>query len=347
MTLFTEKEAAVLDRVQRDFPPGARPYEAMARELSMEEDELLEVIRGLRERRIIRSIAGIFNADRLGYVSALAAFSIDPPSIESAASIVNAHPGVSHNYLRDHIINLWFTLAARDHERLDAYASVLARRSGARDYLLLPVEKMYKIGVHFTVGSEAMGRSSHVRDVPSRSAMAGSHAPLSGDDLEAVRVLQADCPIDPEPFTRLVEREDSYLDGDSVVRIRSELRENGVMRRYSAVIRHHSAGFKANAMTAWRPDFTRPEEEMIGPFRANPAVSHLYLRRTRRGSWDHPLFAMLHARSRDELSGTVGMLARDSGIGDYMVLPTLREFKKERVMYHSRAFEEWETEAGI
>lgn len=347
MMRYTEKEAMVLDRVQRDFPRGTRPFNAMARDLAIDEHDLLDVIRDLRERSVIRSISGIFNPERLGYASALIAFAVDPPSVESAAFFINAHPGVSHNYLRDHHFNIWFTLPAGDQERLDAYVNILAKRAGAREYLVLPVEKMYKIGVHFAVQADGSGGSIHAPGAPSPVAGAAKYARVSGDEFEAVRILQADCPIDPEPFSRLVERERSYLDAGNVARIGAELREKGVMRRYSAVLRHREVGFKANAMTAWRPDSSRPLDEIVGTFRKSQSVSHLYLRRARRGTWDHPLFAMIHARSQDELAEIVGTLSRASGIGDYMLLPTLREFKKERVIYFSRSFEEWEADAGI
>lgn len=347
MTRYTEKEAKVLDRVQRDFPRGTRPFEAMARDLTIDEHDLLDIIRDLRNRSVIRSISGIFNPERLGYVSALIAFSIEPPSVESAALFINAHPGVSHNYLRDHEFNIWFTLAAADQERLDAYVKILAKRTGAREYLVLPVEKMYKIGVHFAVQADGYGGSNRTPGASSPVTWTAQHARVSGDELEAVRILQEDCPIDPEPFSRLVERERSYLDAENVARLGEELKEKGVMRRYSAVLRHREVGFKANAMTAWRPDSRRPLDEIVGTFRESQSVSHLYLRRARVGSWDHPLFAMIHARSQDELSGIVDTLSRVSGIDDYMLLPTLREFKKERVIYFSRSFEEWEADAGI
>ncbi len=347
MTRFTEKEAKVLDRLQRDFPGGTRPFNAMALDLAMDEHDLLDVIRDLKERRVIRNISGIFNPESLGYVSSLIAFSVGSSSVESAASFINAHPGVSHNYLRDHHFNIWFTLSAADRERLDAYASILAHRAEASEFLVLPVEKMYKIGVHFTVNTDGSGSSNNGHEAPSPANAAAEHERVSDDEIEAVRILQADCPIDPNPFARLVEREGSYLDADNVARIGSELRKKGVLRRYSAVLRHREIGFKANAMTAWRPDISRPLDETVGAFRESRSVSHLYLRRARRGSWDHPLFAMVHARSQEELSEIVVTLSRITGIDDYMVLPTLREFKKERVIYFSRSFEEWEVDAGI
>lgn len=345
--VFTDKEAEVLDRVQHDFPEGTRPYESMARELSMDEKDLLRIIQNLKERGVIRSISGIFNAVRLGYTSALVAFKIESSSVESAAHFVNAHPGVSHNYLRDHDFNLWFTIAANDQKLLDASVSVLAGRAGALDYLILPVKKLFKIGVHFPIRSHGSVVFPPIHDTSKGETVAGEPAHFAGDALEALRILQADCPVDSEPFTRLVKRERSFLEGEKVVRFLSDFRKNGILRRYSAVLLHRKAGFNANAMTAWKPDTNRTVDEIAASFRASRAVSHLYLRRASRGSWDHPLFAMVHARNDEELSETILNLSRGSGLDDYLILKTIRELKKERVTYLSRAFEEWGKEAGL
>lgn len=109
------------------------------------------------------------------------------------------------------------------------------------------------------------------------------------------------------------------------------------MRRYAAVLRHRSAGFTANAMTAWKTGEDFNDEA----FRECGAISHLYYRTIYPGRWEHPLFAMIHAKSKDELDGIIKDLSQKSGITDYLSLESIREFKKKRVTYFSDEFNEW------
>ena len=112
------------------------------------------------------------------------------------------------------------------------------------------------------------------------------------------------------------------------------------MRRYAAVLRHRKAGYTSNAMTAWKTG------ENFNPdiFINKRPITHLYLRTTYPGKWEYPLFAMIHARSDDELKGIVNDLSKESGIDDYLVLNSLREFKKTRVQYFSEEFTRWKRE---
>jgi hypothetical protein len=95
------------------------------------------------------------------------------------------------------------------------------------------------------------------------------------------------------------------------------------------------AGFNHNAMTAWKPRKNVPIEEQIKPFLDTMAVTHLYLRTVYPGRWEHPLFAMAHARTEAELDALVKHLSAASGLTDFLVLKSLKELKKQRVVYFS------------
>ena len=157
---------------------------------------------------------------------------------------------------------------------------------------------------------------------------------------KSVLLLQQDLPLIKNPFRKLIEDNRIDIGISDFISNYSRLLETGVMRRYAAVLRHREAGFTSNAMTAWKtgPDFD-PEI-----FRDNKAITHLYLRTLFPGKWEYPLFAMIHARSGDELKSIVDDLAERSGIDDYLVLDSLREFKKSRGRYFSEEFKQWKRE---
>ncbi len=342
---FTPVETKILNRVQKDFPAVPDPLSAMAEELSMPEDEFLSAVRDLKQRGIVRNISGIFNADRLGFVSTLVAFRVEERDLEQAAASINAHPGVSHNYRRDHHYNIWFTLAGESDSRLEQAVKILAERSGAKDYIILRNEKLLKIGLMLSIGDEpqtghgpAHGKSGG--DAPARRA-------LSDDEKEAVRILQKDLPIEKEPFSILIEKNNSAISLDTFISCFCRLKQDGILRRYAAVLRHREAGYRANAMTVWRPRTGADMEGIVKVFHDSPFISHLYLRTLYPGKWEYPLFAMIHARTDEDLRDIIEGLSLKSGIDDYQVLRSLKEYKKERVVYYSPRFNEWERQAGL
>jgi DNA-binding Lrp family transcriptional regulator len=109
---------------------------------------------------------------------------------------------------------------------------------------------------------------------------------------------------------------------------------SSVMRRFAAVLKHTRAGYRSNAMVCWRVEDDRIDE--IGArFASHPAVSHCY-RRPTSPDWPYPLYTMVHCRSAGELDRTIQELADLSGLHDYLVLRSLREYKKTRVRYFNR-----------
>ena len=152
MTGFSKKEAAVLNYVQQAIPFVKCPFAVIGSELGISEKEVQEIITRLKKRHIIRNIAGIFNGASLGYSTNLVAMEIPEDKIENAADLINSHPGVSHNYIRRHRYNIWFTLAEESEEIFHNTAALLAKRGKANDYLILQNEKLLKIGVILPIG---------------------------------------------------------------------------------------------------------------------------------------------------------------------------------------------------
>lgn len=328
--------ARILDRLQEDIGLVPEPYAALSRELGIDEEVLMERVGRLRRDGVIRDISAIVDARRVGYGSALIAFRASPSRADGIAERVNEHPGVSHNYLRDHDYRVWFTLAVSPGTDLDRSAGLIARRCEVEDYLVLRNERLLKIGVHFSPGK---GPARHVsREEP--EVPKTERRPLSDEEIGALRLLQTDLPLDRRPFARIIESGNGEMGEERLLELGGLLRERGAIRRYAAVLRHRSVGFVENAMTAWRPD--GGGDEQLRPFLEEWRVSHLYIRTVYPGRWEYPLFAMLHARDTEELGETIERLSRESGIGDRLVLRSLREYKKRRVRYFSEELLEYE-----
>jgi DNA-binding Lrp family transcriptional regulator len=143
-----QADRRLLDVIQTDFPLAARPYAVLGAALGMNEQETLERVRSLRRRGVIRRIGANFQSSRLGFASTLCAAKVPPEKLDDFVATVNACPNVTHNYLRDHAYNIWFTLIAPDH---DAIRAILADVTARTDVpvLNLPASRMYKIRVDF------------------------------------------------------------------------------------------------------------------------------------------------------------------------------------------------------
>jgi siroheme decarboxylase len=337
MTMFTSTESKVLNRIQRDIPLVERPFREIADEMGLQEDAVIGTIGDLKRRRSVRNIAGIFEPSGLGYSTTLVALQVPEDRIEGAAALINSHPGVSHNYLRDHRYNLWFTLAEEREDLLGETVRFIVEKAGATDALNFRNEKQYKIGLRLNVGDDDGDNVGLM--VPARSRP--DHRPFSAAERDAILLLQRDLPLDREPFSRLVSESRDGLTPGALLAIGDEMKQTGYMRRYSAVIRPAHTGFSANAMTVWRPSATDSIDRVAELFSREGAITHIYRRTVHPGRWEYPLFAMIHARGDGELAGIVERLARESGVGDHLVLTTLRELKKEKVIYFSPLFKQW------
>ncbi len=140
----------ILDIIQTGFPIAPRPYEAIGREVGLTEAETLARVRALRGRGIIRRIGANFQSASIGFKSTLCAASVPPEKLDAFIQAVNAHPGVTHNYLRDHQINVWFTMIGPSREAIGEALAALTEATGV-SILNLPADRLFKIRVDFTM----------------------------------------------------------------------------------------------------------------------------------------------------------------------------------------------------
>jgi siroheme decarboxylase len=332
-------DRALLNAVQWDFPLVARPYAEIGERLSLPEAEVRERLQRVKDAGVLRQLSAIFDTRALGYMSALIAAKVDPERIDEAAAVINQHPGVSHNYKRNHDYNLWYTLAVPPGEDFDAHLDVLHRDSESLVTRQLPTLKLYKIGVKLDMtGNTAADAKSEVLEHERPERKAEMPAPdLSPLEVQTIRAVQEDLANIEHPFARYGEQ--LGISEDEVLEVLSSFKERKLLRRFAAVMNHRSAGFKANAMGVWAVPAEALDE--IGPQMAGfSAVSHCY-RRPTYDDWPYSVFTMVHGRSARECEQTIEAIRADTGIDDYALLWSVTEYKKVRVRYFTPEWDEW------
>jgi DNA-binding Lrp family transcriptional regulator len=325
VTRLDALDRALLERMQAGFPLVLRPFAALGEELSLDESEVLARLRQLKEAGIIRQVGAIFDTRRLGYQSTLVAFHAQDDVLEKVAAQVSDHPGVSHNYARPHHYNLWFTLAVPPGREIVAEIEQLVQLTCVDDWLNLPALRVFKIRTHFKL-AEGKGRQA----AETEGQTGPQSREFSSADIPYVRALQGDLPLVSCPFVEVAGRM-GLSEGALLDRAR-ELEAAGIMRRFSAVLRHRRVGYTANGMACWVVPESRLEE--VGQLAAAyPPVSHCYQRPAYPPRWPYSLFTMIHGRTRDSVEEFVVQIAQEAGLEEYKVLYSTHEFKKERVRY--------------
>ncbi|MBT3941958.1 MAG: Lrp/AsnC family transcriptional regulator [Chloroflexi bacterium] len=324
--------------IQSDFPLVDRPFLKIAEGLGITEDEVMERIIELKRRNVVRQIGAIFDTRRLGYKTTLVAMRIPEDNLDAAAQIVNKHPGVSHNYARNGRFNLWFTLAVSPFEDLDETLEKMAKDTDAEATRKMPTIRFFKIGVNFDMVKQESDATNYFK--PDEPVEAKKDAPkvdedwntaqaLTDFDIAFVRELQEDLPITAEPFKDICG--ELGLDMAGLVAHADDMVGRKLMRRFSAVLHHRRAGFAANAMGVWNVPEERSEE--VGNIMAQSrSVTHCY-ERPRFPDWKYSHFTMLHATSQEGCEELAKEISDATGITDYQLLYSSREYKKTRVRY--------------
>jgi DNA-binding Lrp family transcriptional regulator len=319
-----EFDKRLLNQMQGSFPIVERPY---------------------ADERIIRQVTPIYDTRAFGYGSMLVAAKVDPEHPWGPAKIINSHPGVSHNYLRNHEFNMWFTVAVEEDSKLGLQGTldVLQELTGAESIRQLPTLKLFKIRMDLDMegGTDVLAKAVGEAVEPIEL----SKQPYDDLDVAVVRATQGDLPVTSEPYAAAarevgigVERLLEHMNG---------MVERRVLRRVAAILFHRRAGFSANGMGVWRvPDDKIAE---YGPrMAAFRGISHCYERPTYQ-DWPYQIFTMAHGRSKDECDAILDAIAGElPDIQDRATLYSSTEFKKVRLLYFTDDFRNWEREhAGV
>ncbi|HEX2435325.1 MAG TPA: Lrp/AsnC family transcriptional regulator, partial [Solirubrobacterales bacterium] len=291
----------------------------------------------------IREITPIFDTRALGYSSMLVAAKVDSEHPQRAARIINSHPGVSHNYLRTHEFNLWFTIATPPDSELglEGTLDVLHRLTGAESIRQLPTLVLFKINMNLEMerGTEAL--AAEVDAAPPREL---GRQPYDDRDVAVIRALQGAMRVVDRPYDDAAAEvgmtTDAFLD-----HLRGMV-DRKLLRRVAAILYHRRAGFSANGMGVWRV----PEDRVLETGRRMAAVrgiSHCYQRPTYR-DWPYSVFTMAHGRSKQECDAILDRIADEHGLhgDDRAVLYSSTEYKKVRLRYFTEDYAQWEAEHG-
>jgi DNA-binding Lrp family transcriptional regulator len=329
----------LLNLMQGSFPLAPRPYAEVARLAEMPQDEVLKRVDRLLRERIIRQVTPIFDTRVLGYKSMLVAARVDAENPHRAAAIVNAHPGVSHNYLRNHDFNMWFTVAVEPDSKLglDGTLEVIQRETGADSIRQLPTLRLFKIRMDLEMehGTDALASAAEAVDYREPEAIE-----LSELDVAVIRALQGDMPVLEEPYAPAAEQ--LGISQQQLLDHLESMRERKALRRVAAILFHRRAGYSANGMGVWRVPDDRILE--LGPMMASfRGISHCYQRPTYE-DWPYSVFTMAHGRSKEECDAILDSIEEASGIGERATLYSSTEFKKIRLLYFTDEYKRWEAE---
>lgn len=142
----------LLNKIQNDFPVVPEPYRKIGDSLGIDEAEVIKRLKRMKESGIIRRLGGIFDSRKLGYSGTLCAMKVPAQQLEQVTDIINSYPEVTHNYLREHEYNIWFTVLAESRERVKQIVNEISAKCRIGEILELPAERYYKIKVKFEVG---------------------------------------------------------------------------------------------------------------------------------------------------------------------------------------------------
>jgi DNA-binding Lrp family transcriptional regulator len=329
----------LLNLMQGSFPLEPCPYAAVARAAEIPEEQVLVRVQRLLDERIIRQVTPIYDTRALGYSSMLVAAKVDPEHPWRAAQIVNSHPGVSHNYLRNHDFNMWFTLATEPDSPLglDGTLEVLQRLTGAESIRQLPTLKLFKIRMDLEMQGDTRALASE--GAPTQEVVLDSVA-YDERDVAVIRATQGDMPVVSEPYAPAAQR--LGMDVQTLLEHMAGMRERGLLRRVAAILFHRRAGFSANGMGVWKvPAEQIPE---LGPRMASyRGISHCYQRPTY-ADWPYSVFTMAHGRSKEECDAILDAISAQTGIEGRATLYSSTEFKKIRLLYFTDEYRRWEAQ---
>ena len=327
-------EKELLLEIQQNFPICQFPFAELANRLGASEDWVIDILQKNKNDKIIRQTSAIFDTKKLGYKSCLVAFEVAEEFLEMAVFNINKHPGVSHNYLRKHKLNLWFTIAIAPDSKFSLEETVhhLAKIAKTTNYLILPTLKMYKIAVKLDTTSSGAKKENIANKVFKNIVLNDLH-------FRIIEALQSDLKLVREPFLEIIQK--LKIGYDEFFDAVKELKDSGVMRRFASILNHKKAGFKSNAMVVWEvlEDFEKYANIAAG----FSFVSHCYQRPIFE-NWKYNLFTMIHATSDEELESFIEMVATEIKYESKEVLTSLQEFKKVRIVYFSEEFKRYEDE---
>ncbi|WP_406625474.1 Lrp/AsnC family transcriptional regulator [Acidovorax sp. SDU_ACID1] len=306
---------ALLNTWQRGFPLCERPFEAIGRTLGLDEGEVLGRYARLWQAGALSRIGAVF-APGAGGASLLAAMTVPPARLDGVAATVSAHPGVNHNYEREHTTNLWFVATGRDAQQVERLLRSIEQAT-ALPVLRLPMLRPYRIDTAFDLHADLAGAAQ-----PTPAAA----APLVPADRPLAALAEEGLPLTLRPYDVWADQ----LHGSTlaVLDTLSRWLAQGQLSRFGVVVRHHELGYTANAMAVF--DVPDALVDRHGAALAHTPGVTLAYRRARADGWPFNLYCMVHGRNRQAVHAALAHASAQAGLQAYpsAVLFSLRRFKQ-------------------
>ncbi len=278
----------LLDDWQRDFPITPRPFEALGKELGIEESEVLKRLERMRKGGRISRV-GATCAPNTVSASTLAALATPEDQIDTVATIIGAEPGVNHSYLREDHWNFWFVVTGPDRD----YVNETLQRIETKTRLMvldLRLVRAFNVDLGFRMNDRG-------KRVPKQAQRVVKPDAILRGDRDILQILTCGLPIVKRPFAeigfRLGRREDDILDRVAA------LQDAAIISRMGVIVRHRALGWSSNAMVVWQ--FESNVVDKVGPKLADfPGITLCYEREPAGDIWPYRLYCMIHGRSRSE-----------------------------------------------
>jgi DNA-binding Lrp family transcriptional regulator len=316
MALAHAFQLALLNPWQYGFPLVREPFARLAAELDLSVPELLAGYAALQREGALSRIGGVFAAGA-GGAALLAAMTVPAQRLAEVAARVSAHPGVNHNYEREHARNLWFVMTGRDAAAVEVAMQGLEVATGL-PALRLRLQRAYRIDLGFDLRQATATRPMR----PSVDA-----APVAEVDAPLAALVEAGLPLTEQPF-------DAWAQAlgrrpEAVLGTLRQWLQAGTLRRFGTIVRHHELGFAANAMAVFAPP--AGQVDAAGEALACEAGVTLAYRRTPAPGWPYTLYAMVHGRDRGAVAEVLQRVVARAGLAGcpQQVLFSLRRFKQE------------------
>lgn len=325
MDRFDLAEQKLINDFQHAFPCCSRPYQQLGDALGLSEVAVIEKLKHLTQAGIISRIGPVFSPGRIG-CSTLAALAVPVAELDAVADGISALPEANHNYQRSDQFNLWFVLTASDPEHL---ASVLRKIREAYPWPLLnlPLLEQFHIDLGFNLASTRKTKRP-------RQITHGARLQLTRQQTQLISKLQSGIPLAAEPYADLWSGDEAQADW-ALAQI-AQWQEDGIIKRFGIIVRHHELGYRENAMVVW--DVPDERVQTYGQRAAKiPEVTLCYRRPRQLPEWPYNLFCMIHGKDRTLVEKRIADLCQETGLSAFPMktLFSTRRFKQRGARYVS------------
>ena len=331
---FDQRDRELLHIVQTEIPIASTPFAFIGQMIEMSEKEVIKRVVRLKQVGVISQIRAIFDSHSLGYQTSLVAARVEEERIEEAAKVIDAHPGVSQNYQRNHDLNLWFTISVPSVSSigLEKTIEILTEEAGCDTYHSLPALKIYR---------STAEEDDHVQiDDLTEDGADLQVEPLSDDERACIVALQDDLPVQPRPFDAISRM--SGLSAELLLETADKFRKASKLKRLAAIVQSTKGSFSATALGIFAADPARVDA-IAGSVLNRRGISQCSIRPTS-NEWPFNLFSVVHGRSVDECETLLRDVGRELEITQLEVIFPVREFKKTRITLFSPQGDDWEKE---